>query len=104
MDVDKGATQLTQDGSLIKAIEGSPAITPLRIAKFYEYLRQTEPGYARLMELKEKVCPVLRKSLVKVEAEKVNRAGRIQKEINTSSSKDREPILPPVKLQPDSTE
>jgi hypothetical protein len=104
LNVDKGATQLTQDGSLRKAIEGSPAITPSRIAKFHDYLRQTEPVYARLMELKEKVCPFLRKSLANVEAEKLNRAGRIQKEINTSSSKDRQPILPPVKLQPDSTE
>jgi hypothetical protein len=56
------------------------------------------------MELREKVCPFLRKSPVDAEAEKLNRGGRIQKETNTSSSKDREPILPRGKLQPNSTE
>jgi hypothetical protein len=102
--MDKGATELTQNESLIKATGASPAITPSPIAKFHDYLRQKEPVYARLMELREKVCPFLRKSPVDAEAEKLNRGGRIQKETNTSSSKDREPILPRGKLQPNSTE
>jgi hypothetical protein len=95
---------LTQDESYIKAIQDSPATTPSPIEKFHDHLRQKEPVYARLMELKEKVCSFPGKSPVDAEAEKVNRGGRIQKETSTSSSKGREPILPLAKLQQDSTE
>jgi hypothetical protein len=103
-DIDKDATKLTQDESVIKAIEASSAITPSPIEKFHDHLRQKEPVYARLMELKKKVFPFLGKSPVDTEAEKLNRGGRIQRETNTSSSKDREPILLPGKLQQNSTE
>jgi hypothetical protein len=82
----------------IEAIQTSPITTPSPITKFHEYLRRTEPVYATLMELKEKVRSCLGKETVVGEADKLKRGGRIQKETNISSIKDGEPTLPQGKL------
>jgi hypothetical protein len=86
-----------------EVIETNPVITPSPITIFHQRLRQAEPVYAVLMELKEKVRQYLRKGTVLGEADMYQRDGRIQKETNTSSIKDREPTLPRGKLRPDST-
>lgn len=87
----------------IEVIETSPVTKPSPITIFHQHLRQTEPVYAVLMELKEKVRSYLGKAIVVGEADMYQRDGRIQKETNTSRTKDREPTLPRGKLRPDST-
>lgn len=59
--------------------------------------------YAVLMELKEKVRSYLGKRPVVEKPDMYQRDGRIQRETNTSSIKDREPTLPRGKLRPNST-
>jgi hypothetical protein len=78
----------------IEVIETSPVIKPSPITLFHQHLRQAEPVYAMLMELKEKVRSYLGNGTVIEEADMYRRDGRIQKETNTSSIKDREPTLP----------
>jgi hypothetical protein len=87
----------------IEAIETSPIMALSPIAKFHQYLRQAEPVYAVLMELKEKVRSCLGKGTVGGEADMYQRDGRIQKETNISNIKDREPTLLRGKLRPNST-
>jgi hypothetical protein len=99
----KGAVHVIEMKAPTEAIETNQVITPSPITIFHQRLRQAEPVYAMLMELKEKVCQYLRKGIVVGEVDMYQRDGRIQKETNTSSIKDREPILPLGKLRPDST-
>ena len=89
-------------GAPIQVIDTNPIITPSPIAIFHQSLRQTEPVYARLMELKEKVGQYLKKWTVAGEADLHQRDGRIQKETITSDIKDKKPTLPREKMRPNS--
>jgi len=101
--MDKGAVHVIEMKAPTEAIETNPVKTPSPITIFHQRLRQAEPVYIVLMELKEKVCQYLRKGIVVGEVDMYHRDGRIQKETNTSSIKEREPTLPRGKLRPDST-
>jgi len=53
-DIDKGAVRVIEMEAPIEVIETNPVITPSPITIFHQFLRQAEPVYAVLMELKEK--------------------------------------------------
>ena len=55
----------------IEAIETSSIRKPLPITKFHEVLRQAEPMYAMLKELKKKVCICLVKGTIVCDADKL---------------------------------
>ena len=101
--MDKGAVHVIEMKAPAEAIETNPVITPSPITIFYQRLRQAEPVYAVLTELREKVRQYLGMGIVVGEVDMCQRDGRIQKETNTSSIKDREPTLPREKMRPDST-
>jgi hypothetical protein len=101
--MDKRAVPVMEMKAPDEAVETNPVVLPSPITIFHQHLRQAEPVYAVLMELKEKVRRYFREGIVVGEADMYQRDGRIQKETNTSSIKDTEPTLPRGKLRPDST-
>jgi hypothetical protein len=62
--MDKRAVPVIEMKAPAEAIETNPVITPLPITIFHQCLRQAEPVYAVLMELKEKVRRYLREGIV----------------------------------------
>jgi hypothetical protein len=73
------------------------------ITKFHEVLRQAEPAYAMLKELKKKVLTCLAKGTIIGDAEKLKGVEEFKRRRPFPSYKDREPIMPRGKSRPNST-